>query len=79
MKTGGLVQEAAKAMPPVGITGLHIAGVPLSEWVLILTAVYTSLLIVHKSVDVVRSLRVARPCGQKDCKARRRSTDWNAP
>lgn len=35
--------EAAKASPPVTITGLAIAGTSLQDWVLILTAIYTLL------------------------------------
>ena len=38
-----VLAEALKTAPPVSVVGATIAGVPLSEWVLILTALYTSL------------------------------------
>lgn len=37
------VTEAIKAAPPITVGGLTMWGVSLSEWVLILTAVYTLL------------------------------------
>ena len=37
------VTEAIKAAPPITVGGLTIWGVSLSEWVLILTAIYTVL------------------------------------
>ena len=37
------VTEAVKAAPPVTVGGLTMCGVSLSEWVLILTAIYTVL------------------------------------
>lgn len=33
--------EATRATPTVAVTGLSLAGVPLSQWVLLLTLVYT--------------------------------------
>ena len=41
-----LIQEAAQAAPPVSVAGLSISGVPLQEWVYIVTIVYTDILIV---------------------------------
>lgn len=41
--TGEIAGEITKAAPPVSITGLTLAGVQLSDWVLILTALYTIL------------------------------------
>jgi hypothetical protein len=38
-----VAQEAAKAAPPVGVGGMVLVGVPLSDWVLILTGLYTAL------------------------------------
>lgn len=35
--------EASKAAPPVGVGSLLVAGVSMSDWVLILTAIYTLL------------------------------------
>ena len=37
------VTEAVKAAPPLTVGGLTMLGVSLSEWVLILTAIYTIL------------------------------------
>ena len=37
------VTEAVKAAPPLTVGGLTLWGVGLSEWVLILTAIYTVL------------------------------------
>ena len=37
------VTEAVKAAPPITVGGLTMLGVSLSEWVLILTAIYTLL------------------------------------
>ena len=37
------VSEAVKAAPPLTVGGLTLWGVSLSEWVLILTAIYTLL------------------------------------
>lgn len=38
--------EASKAAPPVTVGGLTLAGVPLSDWLIIATLVYTVLQIV---------------------------------
>lgn len=46
------ITEAAKALPPVGVGGLTLAGLPLNEWVLILTIIYTLFLIVEKAPAV---------------------------
>lgn len=35
-----IAEQAAKAAPPVAVAGVSIAGIPLSEWVYALTAVY---------------------------------------
>ena len=39
------IVDAAKASPPIAITSLSLFGLPLSEWVYLLTAIYTLLLI----------------------------------
>ena len=36
-------REAVKALPPVGVTGTLFLGLPLSEWLVILTIIYTML------------------------------------
>jgi hypothetical protein len=40
-----LAIEASKVSPPVGVTGLTLYGISLSDFVLLLTAVYTVLMI----------------------------------
>lgn len=40
--------EAAKAAPPVSVTGLTLYGVPLNDVVLVLTGLYTVFLIIDK-------------------------------
>lgn len=37
------VTQAAKAAPTLAVTGLSLGGIPLQEWVYILTIVYTIL------------------------------------
>lgn len=36
----------AKATPPVAVTGMHIVGYPLADWLVLLTLIYTTLQIV---------------------------------
>jgi hypothetical protein len=38
-----VVASAAKVTPPVSIAGLTLLGYPIADWVLFLTALYTSL------------------------------------
>lgn len=38
---GNVASEITKALPPVSVTGLTLAGVSLNEWVLLLTLFYT--------------------------------------
>ena len=40
--------EVAKMAPPISIGGLSLLSIPLNDWVLILTIVYTGILIVDK-------------------------------
>lgn len=48
------VTEAIKAAPPITVGGLTMWGVSLSEWVLILTAIYTVLQIYFLLRDKLR-------------------------
>jgi hypothetical protein len=41
-----IVASAAKALPPVSVASATLLGIPLADWVLILTAVYTLLQII---------------------------------
>lgn len=48
--------EAIKAAPPLSVGGLTFFGYPFSEFVLLLTAVYTIWLIVEKTPKVLDAL-----------------------
>jgi hypothetical protein len=45
------------AAPPLGVTTLTIAGIALSQWVLVLTAVYTVVLIVKNIPGAVIAIK----------------------
>lgn len=47
----------AKLAPPSSVSLATIAGVPLPDIVLVATLVYTVLMIVHKSIDIIKTLR----------------------
>lgn len=38
-----VAQEATKAAPPLGVGSMVLFGVPMSDWILVLTALYTVL------------------------------------
>lgn len=66
--------DLTKVAPPVAVTSMTLAGYPMSDWVLALTAVYTILQISL----VVRRLIVARrgddsTCSARDCSGRKDS------
>lgn len=46
-------KEVAKAVPPVGVTGTLFLGLPLSEWLVILTIIYTVLQIGYLIYNMV--------------------------
>lgn len=48
MKTDA-INEALRAAPPISIGGLTMFSIPLNEWVLLMTLVYTIFLIVDKA------------------------------
>ena len=48
--------EAAQAAPPVSVAGLSISGVPLQEWVYIVTIVYTVILIIKSLPEVYKAV-----------------------
>lgn len=48
----GVVAAGAKAAPPLSITGLSLAGVPLSDWLVLLTIIYTLLQIVKVVLEI---------------------------
>lgn len=43
MQKNEVITEALKTAPPVSVAGATIAGATLSDWVLVLTALYTVL------------------------------------
>lgn len=58
MKTG--TTEALWASPPIATGGLVLFGVTLSNWVIILTLVYTIFLIVDKLPTVIERVKQFR-------------------
>jgi hypothetical protein len=48
------IQETMKLAPPIAITGAGAAGIDWQTWVLILTACYTILLILHKCFQIYK-------------------------
>lgn len=48
------IKDVALAAPPVSIGTLTLCGIPLAQWVLILTAIYTIFLIIDKLPAVWR-------------------------
>ncbi len=62
--------EVAKAAPPLTVTGMELLGFPLSDWVLVLTAVYTLCQIVAVLRRMLRR-QGASPCSTDDCPARK--------
>lgn len=57
MSTDNLQAEALRAAPAVGVGGLSLWGVPINEWLILLTVVYTIFLIVDKFPTVVKRFR----------------------
>lgn len=56
--TSGVVRDLLPTAPPVGVAGMTYMGIPLAEWLLILTIVYTVVQIIialPKMIAVVRS------------------------
>lgn len=49
--------EAVKAAPPVGVAGLTLGGIPISDVVVLLTGLYTIFLIIDKLPAVFRRAR----------------------
>jgi hypothetical protein len=45
-----LAQDAARVAPPVAVSGLTLSGVPISEWLILVTLIYTLLQIVFSSI-----------------------------
>lgn len=43
---GEVAVAAAKASPPLAVTGMHLSGHPLQDWLVLATLVYTVLQII---------------------------------
>jgi hypothetical protein len=48
MSNREVAQELVKLAPPAGVGGFSLLSIPLNEWVVLLTFVYTGLLILDK-------------------------------
>lgn len=55
--TDNLGTMIAKAAPPASVSIFTLAGVPLSDLVLLLTAIYTVMMILHKAWQMWRDFR----------------------
>lgn len=51
--------EVAQAIPPTGVVGLTLFGMPLSEWVYAVTLIWTVFLIIDKLPTVASRIRSA--------------------
>ena len=63
---------AAKAAPPITITGMTIVGIPIQDWVLMMTLVYTILQILIIARRFMMDRRVTDNTCVKDCANRRK-------
>lgn len=57
MNGGDLFAAAAKASPPLTVSGLAVVGVSLHEWVLIATLIYTVLQILLLVRNFIKNRR----------------------
>lgn len=57
MKNHDAAVEAIKAAPPVGVAGLTVFGVAISDWAVVLTILYTSFLLIDKLPTVIDRFR----------------------
>lgn len=47
----------AKASPPVVVSTLSLFGVPVENWVIVATLIYTALLIVHQVIKICKEFK----------------------
>ena len=64
--------SVAKAAPPITITGMTIVGIPIQDWVLMLTLVYTILQILIIARRFMLNHRDTDNTCVKDCANRRK-------
>lgn len=48
---------AAKASLPVAVSTLSLFGVPVENWVIVATLIYTALLIVHQVIKIYKEFK----------------------
>lgn len=53
----GVAVAAGKTAPPVVVSALSVYGVPLNQWVLIATLIYTVLMIIHTALKIYAQLK----------------------
>ena len=65
--------DIAKVTPPITVTGMTLAGYPLSQWVLLLTAIYTVIQIYSAVRRLYQSHKAGKPsgCAIDNCPARK--------
>ena len=66
------LSDVIKAAPPITITGMTIVGIPIQDWVLIMTLVYTILQILIIARRFMMNRRVTDNTCVKDCANRRK-------
>jgi hypothetical protein len=62
--------DIAKAAPPITVTGMSVLGFSISEWVLLLTAIYTVLQIYLIIRRIIRTRKNGDAICTADCPAR---------
>ena len=67
------IVDIAKAAPPITITGMSLAGYPMSDWVFALTALYTLLQVCIAIRRLIQQNNKPHPgsCSIEDCPARK--------
>jgi hypothetical protein len=55
--TGTALMTAAKASLPVAVSTLSLFGVPVENWVIVATLIYTALLIVHQVITICKEFK----------------------
>lgn len=58
--TGTALMTAAKASPPIAVSTLSLFGVPVENWVIVATLIYTSLLIVDQVIKIYKEFRTGK-------------------
>ena len=64
--------DVAKTAPPITVTGLTIIGIPVQDWVFLLTVIYTALQIFLALRRYLLERQVTDDTCVKDCANRRK-------